>query len=147
MSPIIWLRKLWSALQLLQKARRTATEHNIARAQTGNPRAQHDLAERYYDGLGAPQDYEQAYHWFSTAARQGYAPSQSTAGMMLFLGRGTQKDPVEAFKWICLAARQGDAKAEKTLHTLRARLTKEQIREAEGRADAFVPRRTSPSPL
>ena len=40
-------------------------------AEQGNPEAQHNMAAMYFDGRGIPQDYVQAYAWFSVAAANG----------------------------------------------------------------------------
>ena len=42
-------------------------------------------------------------------------------------------DLVEAYKWFSLAGAQGDATAQTELGKLRARLTPEQLKDAEGR--------------
>ena len=44
----------------------------IARAEAGDMIDQADLAKAYYFGNGAPQDYKQAYIWYSVAADQGF---------------------------------------------------------------------------
>jgi uncharacterized protein len=72
--------------------------------------------------------------WLQIAADAGDAPSMSNLGMVLFHGTGTQPDLLEAYKWFTLASERGmiDGRT-----PLRAKMTKIQIAEAEGRASEW----------
>ena len=132
---VLWLKKIWSSFQWLQQARRSSLERVTVRSKQGDPRALYDLGERYYDGLGTPQDFKRSFQYFREAAAKGHAPAQTNAGMMLLIGRGTPRDPVEGAKWILMAARQDHPKADQLLETLKKRLTPDQRKEAERRAE------------
>jgi len=45
----------------------------------GEGAAKLNLGRMYHSGQGVPQDYQQAYKWYSSAARQGYADAGSRA--------------------------------------------------------------------
>jgi len=141
---ILWLKKLWSSFQWLQQTRHAAFDRIASRADQGNPQAQFDLAERYYDGLGTTRDYERSFQHFLTAAKGNHALAQTNAGMMLLIGRGTPRDPSEGGKWILLAAHQGQPKALELLDTLKRKLTPEQRREADQRARQVDPTYATP---
>lgn len=47
-----------------------AAKWYLAAAENGNMFAQYELADLYVRGLGVPQDYRQALHWFEKAALQ-----------------------------------------------------------------------------
>lgn len=47
-------------------------EDRTAQAEQGDCIDQYDLGVAYYFGNGAPQDYKQAYIWFSVAVTNGY---------------------------------------------------------------------------
>ncbi|MDA0785296.1 MAG: hypothetical protein O3B37_03305 [Proteobacteria bacterium] len=52
---------------------------------------------------------------------------------MYILGEGVPRSNVEAYKWLTIADRSGRPEARKTLANLRAKMTPEQLREAENR--------------
>ena len=47
-------------------------EDLIAKAEQGDVIDQYDLGVMYYFGTDVPQDYKQAYIWFSVAVTNGY---------------------------------------------------------------------------
>ena len=47
-------------------------------AEQGNTEAQHHLGVVHFCGETVPQDFEQAFDWFTIAAKQGYTKSQCT---------------------------------------------------------------------
>ena len=82
----------------------------VDQAQTGNPRAQYNLARMYLWGmpdLGVPQNDIQAYKWFKMAADQGYAPAEYEVGMALLQGRGVPKSKELGRAWIQKANSKG----------------------------------------
>ena len=60
---------------------------------------------------------------------------------VLAKGEGAPADPVEAYKWTVLAARAGELVAQGNLPGFKARLSPEQLAEAERRAAAFQVKR------
>ena len=54
-----------------------------AAAAKGDPAAQFEIASRFADGRGVPQDLLAASDWFERAAKQGLAPAQFRLGGFL----------------------------------------------------------------
>lgn len=82
----------------------------VEQAQTGNPRAQYNLARMYLWGmpdLGVPQNDIQAYKWFKMAADQGYAPAEYEVGTALLQGRGVPANRELGRAWIQKANAKG----------------------------------------
>ena len=46
----------------------------------------------HYYGVGVPQDYAQAVHWFRKAAEQGHAEAQDSLGRCYEHGHGVPQD-------------------------------------------------------
>ena len=69
-------------------------------AEQGHVEAQAHLAACYYWERGVKSNYEEAFKWFSKAAKSNKSPySEGILGGMYLSGFGTKKDPVEALKW------------------------------------------------
>ena len=66
----------------------------------------------YADGVGVPQDDEEAAKWYRKAAEQGFPPAQFSLGYMYYRGQGVLQDYVEAVKWFRKVAEQGKAQAQ-----------------------------------
>ena len=88
----------------------------------------------YSIGLDVPRDDAEAIRWFHLAAEQGDALAQPNLGQMYFNGRGVPQDDVSAHMWLNLAAATGDEDARKARELVAARMTREQIAEAQARA-------------
>jgi TPR repeat protein len=96
----------------------------------------------YANGNGVPQDYAEAAKWYRKAAEQGAADAQYTLGGMYEWGDGVPKDDVIAYMWFNLAAAQGTMKeAAAERDTLGARMTPDQIAEAQRLAREWKPKR------
>ena len=81
-------------------------------AEEGKAWAQRTLGQRYYDGVGVDQSYQQAKELFELAACQGYASAQCKLGNMHYEGRGVGAHAYAAVKYYEAAARQGHADAQ-----------------------------------
>jgi hypothetical protein len=81
-------------------------------AERGSAGAQYQLALRYANGEGVPQDAEEAVRWYRRAAEQGLAPAQYQLGLRYTNGDGVTKDFAEAVNWYRRAAQQGVAFAQ-----------------------------------
>ena len=81
-------------------------------AEGGLMQAQASLGDKYYDGVGLPQDFAQAMKWYKLSAAQNFAPPQNTLGEMYELGRGVPEDPRIAFSYYIKAAENGLALAQ-----------------------------------
>ena len=62
----------------------------------------------YYYGVGVPQDYAQAVHWFRKAAEQGHAEAQDRLGFCYAEGHGVPQDYAQAVHWYRKAVAQGN---------------------------------------
>lgn len=100
-------------------------------AEQGNIFAQYDMAFKYYDGEGVPQDYKEAAKWYTKAAEQGNDAAQFNLGVMYYLGRGMPQDYIQAHKLWNLAAANGNEGAIKNRNALTEQMTPEQIAEAQ----------------
>jgi TPR repeat protein len=108
-------------------------------AEQGNAEAQTLLGAMYWSGEGVPRDHAEAAKWYLRAAQKGYARAQNDIGFMYGFGEGIPPhDDVQAYKWISLAIMRYTAKNQNRLDqaikdraTLKARMTAEQIAEAE----------------
>ena len=81
----------------------TALDEWIPLAETGDSRAQYQVALMYYRGEGLPQDYEKAALWYRRAAERGDVDAQLNIGLMHAQGLGVKQSFYEAFKWFELA--------------------------------------------
>ena len=81
-------------------------------ARTGNGFAACRLGERYQEGNGVEQSWEEAFRWYSLGARAGEAQSQNNLGCMYGSGHFTPKDEAQAIHWYTLSAAQGNAVAQ-----------------------------------
>jgi uncharacterized protein len=109
-------------------------------AQEGLADSQRALGVMYVQGLGVAQDYTEAFRWFSLGAEQGDVESLYYVGSMQINGNGALKDPVQAYMYLKLAAQAGFARASAELLFLRAKMSAEDIAEAESLADKWTPK-------
>jgi len=92
----------------------------ITAATAGDPAASYEVASRFAEGKGVPQDLTMAAAWFDRAARRGIAPAQFRLGSMYEKGVGLKKDLQEARRLYLAAADKGSAKAMHNLAVLYA---------------------------
>jgi uncharacterized protein len=81
-------------------------------ARLGYDTAQLNLAVRYGNGKGVPQDVNEAFKWYRKAAEQGNAIAQNKLGELYESGQdasghGVPRDIDESFKWYRMSAEQG----------------------------------------
>jgi localization factor PodJL len=91
-----------------------------AAAAKGDPAAEYEIAQRYAEGRGVPQNLAEAAEWFDRAARQGLAPAQFRLGGFYEKGFGVKKDLEAARRLYLVAAEAGNAKAMHNLAVLYA---------------------------
>jgi len=84
-------------------------------ANNGDPRAQYQLGNLYYHGLGININYPEAFHWFQLAAIQGVKQAQHNLAVMYQKGLGTKLDLNKAWEWYSVAARNGYAPSQQVL--------------------------------
>jgi len=90
--------------------------------------------------LEAKLDTDAAVKWYRRAAEGGVTAAQAKLGDLLSDGLFAKPDYVEACQWLSLAATAGDKFSEIRFRRLKAKLTLEQIMDAEKRADAVTKR-------
>jgi TPR repeat protein len=105
--------------------------------------AQFALAVLYERGQGVPQNYAQAASWYRKAADRDHRGAQAALSVLHTAGKGVPQDLVAAHMWLNIAASRSSG-AEHTRFaeardTLAARMTPEQIAEAQRRASAWRP--------
>jgi localization factor PodJL len=86
-----------------------------AAAAKGDPAAQFEVALRYAEGRGVPQNLTEAADWFERAAKQGLAPAQFRLAGLYEKGFGVKKNTELARRYYTTAGDAGHAKA---LHNL-----------------------------
>jgi localization factor PodJL len=91
-----------------------------AAAAKGEPAAEYEIAQRYAEGRGVPQDLAEAAVWFDRAAKQGLAVAQFRLGGFYEKGFGVTKDLEAARRLYTSAADAGNAKAMHNLAVLYA---------------------------
>jgi len=80
----------------------------ILQASQGDPAAQAELAEKYFNGDGIEEDLEQAVYWYKKAAEQGDIDAQTSLSGMYRKGTGVTQDLKWAAYWCAKAAEQND---------------------------------------
>jgi type II secretory pathway predicted ATPase ExeA len=80
--------------------------------------AEYELAMRYAQGSGVPQNYSEAVRWFERAAEQGSASAQWKLGLAYLNGIGIVRGEAKAAQWIQRAANQGNPLAQVALSQL-----------------------------
>jgi uncharacterized protein len=100
-------------------------------AERGHALAQYNLGFMYSHGKGVPQDYAEALKWLRLSAAQGDAGAQNDLGFMYSKGHGVLQDFVRAHMWFNLAGAAGDSDAAKNREIVAAKMTPQQVSEAQ----------------
>lgn len=100
-------------------------------AEQGQPDAEFNLGSLYYDGLGVKRDFNQAAEWYLKAAELGQIDAQYNLGLMYATGQGVAVSLVQSYKWLSIAAALGDKEAEESKKLAAAKMSFEQISEAQ----------------
>lgn len=101
-----------------ERKRKEAKEKFIQMAESGDPQAQAQLGNLYYEGKGVEQNYAKAAEWYRKAAEQGDAEAQFALGRLYQVGEGINSNLELAEHWLQLAAQQEHAEAAKQLRTV-----------------------------
>jgi TPR repeat protein len=104
-------------------------------ADQGHPKAQFNLGLMYELGNGVMKNDRLAAYWYQAAAEQGFAMAQWCLGSM---HANVLSDLVEAHKWFNIAYAQGETDAIESRERVEQRMTREQVAEAEKRAEMWV---------
>lgn len=108
-------------------------------AEQGNVKAMHNLAVLSAGGVNGNPDYKAALNWFTKAANHGLADSQYNVAVLYENGLGPSADRIVAYKWYSLAAKGGDKDAAERRDALKASLSANERKAAEGLIAAFRP--------
>jgi TPR repeat protein len=113
---------------------REAVRWYRAAAEQGDKSAQSSLGLMYEKGWGVPQHYTEAVRWYRAAAEQGNFLAQFYLGKMYEQGWGVAQNFVQAHVWYNLAAANGVEAAAESRNRIAARMTAQQIAEAQNLA-------------
>lgn len=85
------------------------------KAETGDAKAQRNLAVMYGRGDGVLKDDVKAMEWWQKAAAHGNVDAQISLGWMYASGNGVSKDFARAIEWYQKASAQGNVDAQLNL--------------------------------
>ena len=122
---------LYSEGQGVAKDLKTAAGWWLKAAEQGLPVAQYRMGVAYAKGAGVKQDYAKASSWWHKGAEQGHAPAKFNLGVTYLKGWSVPQDYVFAHMWFNLAAAQSYSNADKLRNQLAAKMTIEQVAEAQ----------------
>jgi uncharacterized protein len=108
-------------------------------AEQGHAAAQFNLGLMYATGRGVAQNDAEAAKWYHMAADQGHVHAQHNLAVMQLHGRGVLQDYVLAHMWFNLAASRGHEEAVSGRDAVAARMTPDQIAEAQRMAREWKP--------
>ena len=109
-------------------------------ADKGYASSQHAIGGMYERGEGVKRSAEEAAKWYRLAADQGNSASQNNLGVFYATGDGgVEADSVRAHLWFSLAAKE-DASAASRRDRMAARMTPQQIADAEKLAREWKPK-------
>jgi hypothetical protein len=96
----------------------TDVNRALNRAGAADSIAQYEMALRYADGEGVPQNYRDAMAWFSKAAANGNDKAEWKIGLGYIKGIGVPHDERKAAVWFKRAANNGNIRAQSALSDL-----------------------------
>lgn len=105
-----------ASLALIAAPARTETSFAALKysADRGDAWAQNELGN-WHDRNDLP---DEAFHWYSEAARRGFAPAQNNLGTCYERGVGVKADMAKAAMWYAQGAEGGDSFAQRNLAAL-----------------------------
>ena len=120
---------------------REAAEWFRRSAVQGDAQAQHNLGVMYEHGQGVPPNYAEALKWYRLATKNGLPQAQHNLGAMYANGRGVAQSNVKALAWLEIASRGEYSMAKSARDNVEARMTADQIAEAQKLARECVARK------
>jgi TonB family protein len=106
------------------------------KAQSGDPAAEFELANAFFEGRAIPKDEAQGMALLERAARGGYAQAQFQMGERSYGDGNAAENYVAAYLWYVQAQRSGAEQAEAKVTELESRMTPDQIAEARRRLES-----------
>jgi TPR repeat protein len=117
-------------------------------AERGLSAAQKKMGDFFFMGKGVAVNYREAVPWYRLAAEQGDGASHLALGILYEFGKGVPQDFVKAHMWYNLAVASGDTNLDESREdietfreTLAARMTADQIAEAQKMAREWRPKK------
>ncbi len=104
-------------------------------ANSGDPKAEFELAQKYFGGQDVPKDTVRGTRLLLKSANQNYPQAQFLMGD-LYASGDRPGDSIEAYMWYSLAQRNGE-KIKDQLKKLESRMTPQQLIQARARIDAW----------
>lgn len=92
-------------------------------AAAGSAKAQNELANLHYLGLGGERNHRVAVEWYLKSARQKYASAQINIARMYRHGYGVNQDVIRAFAWLRQARINGSETAENQMRWIAGSLS------------------------
>jgi hypothetical protein len=105
-------------LAIQEPVQGTDVNRILNRAGAGDSIAQYEMALRYADGEGVPQNYRDAMAWFAKAAAKDNDNAQWKLGLGYIKGIGVPHDERKAVVWFKRAANHGDIRAQSAISDL-----------------------------
>jgi hypothetical protein len=105
-------------LAIQEPVQGTDVNRVLNRAGAADSVAQYEMALRYADGEGVPQNYRDAMAWFAKAAANDNDNAQWKLGLGYIKGIGVPHDERKAAVWFKRAANHGDIRAQSALSDL-----------------------------
>jgi hypothetical protein len=105
-------------LAIQEPVQGTDVNRVLNRAGAGDSIAQYEMALRYADGDGVPQNHRDAMAWFAKAAANDNDNAQWKLGLGYIKGIGVPHDERKAVVWFKRAANHGDIRAQSALSDL-----------------------------
>ena len=99
-------------------------------ANSGDPQAQFELGNLYYQGQIVERDLALALKWFELASLQGHAEAQQALGMMFFRGEGVPANNVQAYVVLKMAAVNGAEDALDSADLVATQMRNEELQQA-----------------
>jgi len=110
-----------------------------AKAQSGDPAAEFELARAFFAGRDIPKDETQGIALLERAARSGYPQAQFEMGQRAY-GDGNDADKyVDAYVWYARAQRSGSGQAAAKVTELESRMTPDQLNDARKQLETAKP--------
>jgi len=103
-------------------------------AQQGDARAQCKLGFLYANGKGVARDYKESVRWVRLAAAQGDVDAHYNLGVHFVRGIGVSQNLIKAHMWFDIAAVSSDAIPLRNRELVAAKMTPQQISEAQNLA-------------
>jgi len=125
----------WNGVHGLPENQGLAAHWYRQAAENGSLNSKYLLGLMYFYGRGVSQDYKESVNWLMSDANCGNNNAQYFLGLMYYTGRGVKKDYRMAYVWLKVASLFGNKKTVKMEETLKSKLSKGELAEAQHTAE------------